>query len=135
MNLLAWSRSSEGSLQLKVFENGAWKHYRQSNHYQPDFRLSTQSGFRTAQYYLKLGYTYLEQKDGELMEDADILLYWAKYRAANPEQNWKEAVSQVALELRLSQFYLCDLIEEAAYQDRHDVELEMLYGGESGEFD
>lgn len=57
---LKWKRDSTGKPYLYVFEDTIWKHYKQANKYVPDAQMSTQSGFHTAQAYLKKGYTYIQ---------------------------------------------------------------------------
>ena len=57
--LLRWTRQSDDSpLFLEVFENNKWIHYKQSRFYVPDAKMSSNSGFGTAQKYLSLGYKY-----------------------------------------------------------------------------
>jgi hypothetical protein len=66
---LQWQRNSEGKLFLWVNEDGNWVLFNKSKHYTPDVRLSTNSGFATAQAYLKLSASkvinleYLPSKD------------------------------------------------------------------------
>jgi len=56
--LLRWTRVSEDSpLSLEVFED-KWISYRQAQFYVPDVKMSSNSGFATAQKYLSLGYKY-----------------------------------------------------------------------------
>jgi len=59
MKLLRWIRNS-GNLQLQVLENGKWINYKQSLFYKKDAPTSSNSGFATAQEYLKKGYKYVK---------------------------------------------------------------------------
>ncbi len=61
MILLQWRRTKpNGGLELWVNETGTWVNYKQTRLYIPESKaFSTQSGFHTAQAYLKLGATYL----------------------------------------------------------------------------
>lgn len=57
--LLRWTRVSEDSpLFLEVFEKNKWINYKQAQFYVSDAKMSSNSGFATAQKYLSLGYKY-----------------------------------------------------------------------------
>jgi len=57
--LLRWTRVSEDSpLSLEVFEKDKWINYKQAQFYVSDAKMSSNSGFATAQKYLSLGYKY-----------------------------------------------------------------------------
>jgi hypothetical protein len=58
MKLLRWTRKSDESLFLEVYEDNQWKNYRQARFYVPDAKESSNSGFATAQKYLSLGFKY-----------------------------------------------------------------------------
>lgn len=58
--LLRWSRKSDESLFLEVYENDKWVNYRTSMFYVPDAPISSNSGFATAQKYLSLGFKYIK---------------------------------------------------------------------------
>ena len=62
---MKWSRNSfgQGQLQLYVFEDNSWKHYRVSKRYIADEAVSSNSGFATAQVYMRYGYTYLDNTE------------------------------------------------------------------------
>lgn len=56
--VMRYVRDENQDLQLYVCEYGVWKHYRRVLYSQQDTDIST-PGFRTAQYYMKLGYEML----------------------------------------------------------------------------
>lgn len=58
MKLLRWTRKSDDSLFLEVYEDDQWKNYKNSRFYVPDSTMSSNSGFATAQKYLTLGFKY-----------------------------------------------------------------------------
>ena len=58
--LIRWSRKSDESLSLEVYEGDKWVNYKNARLYVPDAPLSSNSGFATAQKYLSLGYEYLK---------------------------------------------------------------------------
>lgn len=62
--LLQWRRTkANGGLELWIKETQSgiykWVKYKQSEYYAPDPLIGTNSGFHTAQRYLKLGAAYL----------------------------------------------------------------------------
>jgi len=59
MKLLRWIRNN-GNLQLEVLQDGKWINYKQSLFYKKDAKTSSNSGFATAQKYLKKGYKYIK---------------------------------------------------------------------------
>ena len=62
--LMQWRRSSAGSLELFAQDDlDNWVHYKNHLHYQKDQPCSSNSGFATAQYLLKLGYKYVQCSD------------------------------------------------------------------------
>ena len=54
---MQWKRDSDDNLYLYVNDGDGWIKYNLHKHYQPDYVLSSKSGFRTFQYLLKLGYS------------------------------------------------------------------------------
>jgi len=58
MKLLRWTRKSDESLFLEVYEDNQWKNYKQARFYVSDVKMSSNSGFATAQKYLSLGFKY-----------------------------------------------------------------------------
>lgn len=76
--LLQWRRTksdrgiANAGLELWVNETGTWFNYKQSKHYIPESKkFSSQSGFHTAQVYLKLGAKFLPitEEDYKVSED------------------------------------------------------------------
>lgn len=57
--LLRWTRKSDESLFLEVMEDDKWVYYKNSKFYVPDAKMSSNSGFATAQKYLTLRYQYV----------------------------------------------------------------------------
>jgi hypothetical protein len=60
MNLMRWTRRSDESLFLEVYEGDKWVNYKNSKFYVPDAKMSSDSGFATAQKYLSLGFKYIK---------------------------------------------------------------------------
>lgn len=56
--VMRYVRAEDQSLQLHICERGIWKHYRRVQYLQQNTEFST-PGYRTAQYYMKLGYEML----------------------------------------------------------------------------
>lgn len=61
--LLRWSRKSDESLFLEVYENDKWVSYKNAKFYSPDAPMSSNSGFATAQKYLSLGFKYIKLEE------------------------------------------------------------------------
>ena len=57
--LIRWTRKSDESLFLEVYEDNQWKNYKNAKFYVSDAKMSSNSGFATAQKYLTLGYQYV----------------------------------------------------------------------------
>ena len=58
--LLRWTRKEDESLFLEVLEGEKWVNYKVAQFYVPDAKMSSNSGFATAQRYLTLGYQYVK---------------------------------------------------------------------------
>jgi hypothetical protein len=56
---MRWSRKSDESLFLEIMEGDKWVNYKNCQFYVPDVKMSSNSGFATAQKYLSLGFKYL----------------------------------------------------------------------------
>ncbi len=57
---MQWRREADENLYLYIHDgDGKWIRYTNHKHYQPDYKPSSNSGFRTFQYLLKLGYNVL----------------------------------------------------------------------------
>lgn len=61
--LLRWTRKSDESLFLEVYENDKWVNYKSSKFYVSDAPMSSNSGFATAQKYLSLGFKYIKLEE------------------------------------------------------------------------
>lgn len=61
--LMRWTRKPDESLFLEVMENDKWVNYKNARFYVPDVKMSSNSGFATAQKYLTLGYQYTKTKE------------------------------------------------------------------------
>lgn len=57
--LMRWTRHSDESLFLEVMEDDKWVNYKSAKFYVPDAKMSSDSGFATAQKYLSLGFKYV----------------------------------------------------------------------------
>lgn len=57
--LLRWTRKLDESLFLEVLEGDKWVNYKNAKFYVSDAKMSSNSGFATAQKYLSLGYRYV----------------------------------------------------------------------------
>jgi hypothetical protein len=65
MILLQYRRTKpDECLELWINKTGIWFNYKQSKYYIPESKLySSQSGFHTAQFYLKMGAKFLPIKE------------------------------------------------------------------------
>jgi hypothetical protein len=61
--LLKFTRESSGKLILYIHDDGNWVRYNNHSSYVKDFKISSQSGFATAQKLLSLGYQYVKSDE------------------------------------------------------------------------
>jgi hypothetical protein len=59
---MRWHRSIGGELTLQLLIDNKWIAYHRSPYAQPDHQIGTK-GFRTAQYLLSIGWSYVEHNN------------------------------------------------------------------------
>jgi hypothetical protein len=111
-NLMQWKQEPNGKLALYVEENSRWVRYNNSKYYQPDFSLSSNNGFATAQRLLKLGYSYLKGVGTINMYSIEDVEHKFKYHPCDKKQVEKIVQIRQTCGRRLGLSFLHDDIEE-----------------------